>query len=132
MTQQSKEIQAAPTNSNLENIRVTLETYFKGHATGDASYMREAFMETAHIEGFRENTFLAWTLEEYCAIFPGKPANDEASRSRTIDSIDVTGKAAMAKATLVHGAMTFIDYFVLLEVDSKWKIANKTFYGHPT
>lgn len=128
MSQMNK---AIPSNSNVETIKMTLETYFKGHATGNASYIREAFMETAHIEGFRENTFLAWTLEEYCAIFLGKPADDEASRSRTIDVIDVSGKAAMAKATLAHGAMTFTDYFVLLEVDGRWKIANKTFYGKP-
>ncbi|MGL4610667.1 MAG: nuclear transport factor 2 family protein [Trueperaceae bacterium] len=35
-------------------------------------------------------------------------------------------------AQCVHGAMTFTDYFVLLEVDGAWKIANKAFYGEST
>jgi hypothetical protein len=69
MLQMTHTIEPAASNSDVEKIRLTLETYFKGHATGDASHMREAFMETAHIEGFRGHTFLAWTLEDYCAIF---------------------------------------------------------------
>lgn len=113
-------------------VRATLETYLKGHGTGDDSYMRQAFLPTAHIEGFRENNFLRWTLDEYCAIFTGQPASDESSRKRTIDTIDISGKSAMAKATLIHGAMTFTDYFVLLEVNGTWKIANKVFYGYRT
>jgi hypothetical protein len=89
--------------------------------------MRKAFLETAHIEGIREGRFSSWALEEYCALFTGTPAADEATRRRSIDSIDVSGTAAIAKATLVHGAVTFTDYFVLLKVDGMWKIANKVY-----
>ena len=35
-------------------------------------------------------------------------------RSLKIDRVDVSGNAAMASATLVHGQTTFTDYFVLL------------------
>jgi hypothetical protein len=115
-----------------QGVQVALEHYFRGHATGDASHMRLAFLPTAHIEGFRASQFLSWTLDEYCAIFTGNPAPDEKQRTRTIDIVDVSGKSAIARATLVHGAMTFTDHFVLLEVDGSWKIANKTFYGRPT
>lgn len=38
----------------------------------------------------------------------------------------------MASATLVHGATTFTDYFVLLKVDGVWKIANKVYASRPT
>jgi 3-hydroxyisobutyrate dehydrogenase len=110
-----------------EAVRVPLNHYLKGHATGDASYMRKAFLPTAHIEGLRDGKLVSWTLEEYCALFTGKPAPDEASRVRTIDSVDVSGSAAMARATLVHGSTTFTDYFVLLKVDGEWKIANKVY-----
>lgn len=120
------------TQQSEAGVWVALETYLKGHTTGEATYMRQAFLPTAHIEGFRENNFLRWTLDEYCAIFTGQPASDESSRKRTIDTVDISGKSAMAKATLIHGDMTFTDYFVLLEVDGKWKIANKVFYGHST
>ena len=38
----------------------------------------------------------------------------------------------MARATLVHGATTFTDYFVLLKADGAWKIANKVYSSTPT
>ena len=75
---------------------------------------------------------MSWTVEDYCSRFTGKPAADEASRKRTIDTVNVSGSSAMARATLVHAATTFTDYFVLLKVDGAWKIANKVYSSAPT
>jgi hypothetical protein len=108
-------------------VRIPLNHYLMGHATGDPSHMRKAFLPTAHIEGVRDGKFVSWTLEEYCARFSGKPAVDESTRRRTIDTVDVSGNAAMARAILIHGETTFTDYFVLLKVDDEWKIANKVY-----
>jgi hypothetical protein len=113
-------------------VRAAIDQYFRGHATGIGDEMRKAFLPTAHIEGNRDGKFVSWTVDEYCSRFTGKPANDEASRKRTIDSVDVSGTAAMAEATLVHGATTFTDYFVLLKVNGEWKIANKVYASRPT
>ena len=124
VSQTSQEYESAQ-----EGIRAAINHYFKGHATGDASHMRKAFLATAHIEGIREGKFTSWTLDEYCALFKGKSAGDESTRVRTIDLIDVSGNSGMAKATLVHGATVFTDYFVLLKVGDEWKIANKVYYG---
>ena len=118
--------------SDEQQVRATINQYFKGHATGDPAEMREAFLPTAHIEGIREGKFVSWTAEEYCSRFSGKPAADEASRKRTIDRVDVSGTAAMAGATLVHGPTTFTDYFVLMKVNGEWKIANKVYSSRPT
>ena len=123
---------AAAQSADDAGVRAVIEQYFKGHATGSPDEMRRAFLPTAHIEGIREGKFVSWTLEEYCKGFSGKPAADEGSRKRTIDSMDVSGTAAMAKATLVHGQRTFTDYFVLLKVDGQWKIANKVYSARPT
>jgi hypothetical protein len=119
-------------SSEEQAVRAAVNQYFRGHATATADEMRKAFLPTAHIEGNRSGKFVSWTVEEYCANFKGKPAADEASRKRTIDSVDVSGTAAMVKATLVHGATTFTDYFVLLKVDGEWKIANKVYSSRPT
>jgi hypothetical protein len=108
-------------------VRVPLNHYLMGHATGDPSHMRKAFLPTAHIEGVRDGKFVSWTVDEYCARFSGKPEADEASRRRTIDIVDVSGSAAMARATLVHGPTTVTDYFVLLKVGDEWQIANKVY-----
>lgn len=113
--------------SEEQAVRAAVNQYFRGHATGLADEMRKAFLPSAHIEGNRDGKFVSWTAEEYSSRFTGKPAADEASRKRTIDSVDVAGTAAMAKATLVHGATTFTDYFVLLKVNGEWKIANKVY-----
>ena len=110
-------------------VRTAIDRYFQGHATGDASHFRIAFLPSAHIEGNREGKFTSWTLDEYCGLFNGKPAADEATRTRTIDLIDVSGDSSIAKATLDHGAMVFTDYFVLLKVNGEWKIANKVYSG---
>jgi hypothetical protein len=113
-------------------VRAVVSQYFRGHATASADEMRKAFMPTAHIEGIRNGKFVSWTVDEYCANFKGQPAADEASRKRTIDSVDVSGTAAMVKATLVHGATTFTDYFVLLKDNGEWKIANKVYASRPS
>ncbi|HEX2443906.1 MAG TPA: nuclear transport factor 2 family protein [Vicinamibacterales bacterium] len=115
-----------------KEVRAVIDQYFHGHATGDPAEMRKAFWPTAHIEGVREGKFVSWTVEEYCSRFNGKPAADEASRKRSIDRVEVSGSAAMAGATLVHGRTTFTDYFVLLKEGNTWKIANKVYSSRTT
>ena len=110
-------------------VRVPLEHYMQGHATDDAAPMRQAFMPSAHIESVREGRLTSWTVEEYGLRFKGTPAADEATRRRTIDAIDIGGTAASARITLVHGAVTFTDYFLLLKTAQGWKIANKAFHA---
>jgi hypothetical protein len=124
---------AAPGQSpDEQDVRAVINQYFHGHATGDPAEMRKAFWPTAHIEGIRQGKFVSWTAEEYCSRFNGKPAADEASRKRTIDRVEVSGNAAMAGATLVHGQTTFTDYFVLLKEGNTWKIANKVYSSRQT
>jgi hypothetical protein len=113
--------------SDEQGVRAVIQQYFRGHATADPAEMRKVFWPSAHIEGIREGKFVSWTAEEYCSRFTGKPAADESTRKRIIDLINVSGSAAMAKATLVHGTTTFSDYFVLLKVGDTWKIANKVY-----
>lgn len=119
-------------DSEEQQVRAAVNQYFRGHATGDPAEMRKAFLPTAHIEGIRNGKFVSWAVDDYCALFRGQPAANEASRTRTIDSVDVSGSAAMVRATLVHGAVTFTDYFVMLKVDGEWKIANKVYASRPT
>jgi hypothetical protein len=127
-------IAASHTSADAEHaaVLVPIEQYFLGHARDDASHMRQAFLPTAHIESMREGVFTSWPLEVYCERFKGTPAADEAARRRTVDWVDIGGHSACAKITLVHGATTFTDYFVLLKTADGWKIANKAFHGRPT
>jgi len=113
-------------------IRATIQEYFRGHATADSAVMRAPFLPTAHIEGIRNGAFTSWTVNQYVGNFRGTPAPDEASRKRTVDAVNIVGTAAMVRATLVHGATTFTDYFVLLKVNGEWKIANKVYHAART
>lgn len=118
--------------SDEAGVRAAIDQYFRGHATGNGAEMRKAFLPTAHIEGNREGKVVSWTVDQYVSNFSGRPAADEATRTRTIDRIDISGTAAMAKATLVHGKTTFVDYFVLLAVNGEWRIASKVYSASPT
>lgn len=107
-----------------------LHAYMRGHATGDSTHFRDAFLPTAHVEGIRDGAFVSWPLDEYCALFRGRPAPDEAARSRRIDAVDVHGTVATATMTLAHGPDTFTDVFLLVRVDDGWRIANKAYHRH--
>ena len=122
---------SAQQSSEEAAVRKPLEAYLQGHATGDARYMRQAFLPTAHVEGIRDGKLLSWTADEYIAGFKGSPPADEGQRKRWIDSIDISGNAAMARVTLDYPSGTFTDYFVLLKVDGEWKIANKVWTRNP-
>jgi hypothetical protein len=119
----------AQDDSDTQQIRQIISVYFRGHATANADTMRAAFLPTAHIEGIRNGAFTSWSVDQYVANFRGTPAPDEATRTRVIDVVDRSGTAAMAKATLKHGATTFTDYFVLLKSDGRWLIANKVYHA---
>jgi hypothetical protein len=125
-------IAAAQTSQDEKAVRAAVEQYFKGHATGSADEMRKAFLPTARIEVIRDGQLVSRTVDEFVAGFNGKPAADEHTRQRTINHVELSGTAAMASVTLVHGATTFTDYFVLLKANDQWKIANKAYAARPT
>lgn len=119
----------APTTAG-DDVLEPLRAYIRGHATGDPAHFHEAFLPTAHVEGVRDGAFVSWPLDAYCALFQGRPAPDEPTRSRRIDSVDVHGTVATATMTLSHGADTFTDVFLLVRVDGGWRIANKAYHRH--
>jgi len=112
-------------------VRVPLENYIKGHATGDGQYMRQAFHTEGNLIFVREGKFATRSFTDYISGFNGKPAADEANRKRSIESVDVAGNAAVAKIILDYPTMRFVDYMSLLKIDGEWKIVTKIFYAEP-
>ena len=117
--------------SEKDLARVPLENYIKGHATGDGEYMRKAFHTEGNLIFIRDGKFTTRSFADYIGGFTGKPADDEASRKRSIDSIDVSGNAAVAKIVLDYPAVRLIDYMSLLKINGEWKIVTKIFYAEP-
>lgn len=118
-------------NAEKDAVRKTVELYFQGHATGNGDFFRKAFHTEAKVFGMREGKLLQRTSEEFAAGASGKPAADEAQRKRTIETIDITGNAAVAKVVLDYPTVKFTDYFTLLKIDGEWKIMNKTYTAEP-
>lgn len=112
-------------------VRQTLELYLQGHATGNGEFFKKAFHPDAKLFWIRDGQFSTRTSAEFIAGATGKPAPDEAERERSIESMDVTGNAAIAKIILDYPSGRFTDYMSLLKVDGQWKIVNKTFVLEP-
>ena len=111
--------------------RVPLENYFKAHATGQGDYIRKAFHPEARVMWMREGAYTQISRDEFAARFNGKPADDEAQRKRTIESLSITGNAAVAKLVLDYPTVRFTDYMTLLKIDGEWKIVSKAFNAEP-
>jgi hypothetical protein len=112
-------------------VRQAIEHYFRGHATGEGQHFQKVFHPEAKLFWVREGKFAQRTSAEYIAGASGKPAADEAQRKRKIESIDITGNAAIVKVSLDYPNAHFIDYMSMLKLDGEWKIVNKTFVVEP-
>ena len=114
-------------NAEEAAVRAAIEHYFRAHATGLGEHHRKVFHPEAKLFFINEGKFTQRTSEEYIAGSPGKPAADEAQRKRTIELIDITGDAAVAKLVLDYPNAKLTDYMSLLKIDGEWKIVNKIF-----
>ena len=120
----------AGTGSEAERTAVatTVQLYFQGHATGSGEFFGKAMHPEGKMLWVKDGALAQKTFPDYIAGAPGKPADDEARRSRRILMIDVTGDAAVAKLELAYPDATLIDYMSLLRLDGKWVVINKIFH----
>jgi hypothetical protein len=122
---------AAAQETDVDLVKVPLNNYLRAQATGDPGFILKAFHPDTRITSLRNGKFTSLSVDEFARLFVGKPAPDEARRARTIESVDVTGTAAIAKIVLDYPAVRFVDYMSLLKVDGEWKIVNKSFHVEP-
>lgn len=112
-------------------VKVPLENYLQGHATGSGEFHQKAFFNEARLLFVRDGKLMQRTSAEYIKGSSGKPAADEAKRKRWIELVDVQGNAAVGKIILDYPTAYFVDYFALLKVGGEWKIVNKSFHVQP-
>lgn len=116
--------------ADKDAVRIPLENYIKGHATGDGEFMRKAFHTEGNLIWIRDGKFTTRSFSDYIAGFrEPRVAPDEAKRKRTIESIDIEGSAATAKIVLDYPNVRFVDYMSLLKIDGEWRIVSKVFYA---
>jgi hypothetical protein len=120
---------AQQTPASHAAIRVAVDHYFKGHATGDGSHFAKVFHPDAKLFWIGpDGSVMQRTAADYIKGASGTPALDDAQRTRRIVSIDVTGTAAMVKVELDYPTAKFTDYFSMVERKGEWWIVNKTYH----
>jgi hypothetical protein len=112
-------------------VRAAVEQYLRSHATGEGAHVGGVFHPDLMMYWVQEGELQRRTGPDFVAGFRGSPAPDEAARRRWIESVDVTGTAAVAKVVLDYPAVRFTDYFTLLRIGGEWSIMNKTFHAEP-
>ncbi len=115
--------------SEREAVKIPLDNYLKGHETGKAAYMKKAFHTEGKLMFIRDNKYTTIDFADYIGRTKGEAAKDENQRKRTIESIDISGNAAVGKIVLDYPNTRFVDYMTLLKIDGEWKIVNKAFYA---
>lgn len=118
-------------NAEEAAVRAAIEHYFRGHATGQGEHFRKVFHTDSKLFAVRDGKYWQLTSEEYISRAPGAAPADEAQRKRSIESVDITGNAAVAKVVLDYPQVKFTDYMSMLKIDGEWRIVNKTFYAEP-
>ncbi len=125
------QVPAHAQNAEEAAVREAIEHYFRGHATGQGEHFRKVFHPDAKLFAIREGKYWQLTSEEYIARASGKAPDDEAQRKRKIESVDISGNAAIVKVVLDYPQVKFTDYMSMLKIDGVWRIVNKTFHAEP-
>jgi hypothetical protein len=114
--------------SDLEQIQETLTDYIEGTAGTDAERLREAFHPDFNLYTVNDDSLRVIDGQKYI-VFETKEKSNHTGR---IISIDHEQDAAIAKVEiLTPGSGVYYDYFLLLKLDDKWKIIQKSYTGRP-
>lgn len=123
--------QSPDQNPEAAGVRAALDHYIAGHVTGSGAEFRRAFQDDAKLFWMRDGKLMQRTDDDFIAGAPGKPADDEAQRKRSVQILDITADVAVAKVVLDYPTVTFTDYMSLVKTESGWKIVNKIFNARP-
>jgi hypothetical protein len=106
-----------------------VQLYVDGVAKGDAAKLEQAFNEGAWMFGSVGGQRLDMPIAEMIKMLVAKPADTDGTFSATVRSSEVEGDAAIVvlEEEGFWGALSFVDFFSLAQVDGAWKIVNKTF-----
>jgi NADPH:quinone reductase-like Zn-dependent oxidoreductase len=109
-------------------VRIPLQAYLDGHATGQETQFRRAFAPDAILVGLKDGQYRQWSAEDYIRVSgSGRAPADEAQRRRWIRNITITGKVATAVIELDYPDMRAQDHLSLLKFDDGWRIVVKAY-----
>ncbi len=120
---------------DTDEIKRVVQLYFDGLNKHDFSKIEEAFWLKAKILGITPNEEFRINLtDNWKERFQNPPNKELEERTTTlIESIDITGNAAVAKVKWIiretNKTFECTDYLSLLRIDNVWKIVNKSWSG---
>lgn len=108
-------------------VRAVVALYFRGVDEHDQAALTRAFHPEARLEAslgqYWERPFEEWRA------FADRPLPADADqRVNTILSVDIAGRAAVAKTELIWPNVRYVDYLSLLKIDGEWRIVNKIWH----
>ena len=99
--------------------------YLEAARTGDAELMRQAFHESARLQGVRDGKYRELPIADYIA--GTSPAEWRTGMKSQVLSVDCAGTAALVKVAEDFGRVRYVDYLSLLKIDGRWWIVNKSY-----
>lgn len=101
--------------------------YFAAVSRPDPEELGRAFHPDALMQSVQEGALVRVTQAEWKQRL-ASAASQPPSSTRRITSIDVEGTTAAVKAVADFPAFQFLDYLLLLKLESGWQIVAKTFH----
>lgn len=115
---------------DADAVRVPLQAYLDGHATGLEAHFRRAFAADAILVGYKDGEYRQRPASDYIRqSSSGRVPADEALRRRWIRSVTVTGDVATAVIELDYPDMKAQDHMSLLRFDDGWRIVVKAYHA---
>jgi hypothetical protein len=108
-------------------IAETVQTYVEGMVRADETRLRTAFHPKASIVGYFEGEFAWESLDEFIEAVKSVVDTPDSNPQWTLQSIDIVGDTAVARAETAVAGMSFIDTLSLLRIDGAWVIVAKTY-----
>ena len=112
-------------------VRKVMEEYVDATFRADVGVLRSTFHPAASMAGYLGDDLLVGTPEPFFDDIGSRPsmAGSDAPYKADVSAIQVAGRVASAtvEESGFFGAMSFVNFFHLLNVDGDWKIVSKTF-----
>lgn len=119
------------TQNDEAEVKAILYDYIDGTANGEVSRLHNAFEENSALYTIgKDQELVRRPSKQYIGFFKEGRKNN---RKGQITYVDIVNNAATAIVEVVMGDRTFTDYILLLKIESKWKIINKSYtFVHKT
>jgi hypothetical protein len=112
---------------DLEAVAALVQMYIDGAARADVELLREAFLESARMYGYEKDVHFDVPIQDFFEEVASLPVPGPGFRSHVV-SMNIVGDAGVAVlAEDDYQGMNYVNFFSLVKLEGRWRIANKTF-----